>query len=266
MKGVLSMTAIQEAFEKAGLKPRDVEFDRAIAVYLNSGGTIEGVRERVEVAAKRMPVMDHGAVARQSQFLNVQTRQQAEDVRGHPSVVSDDLSVNASPSSPVEDGGGQTRIASDGHAELAPPSSSPSAGADHFDHAQKSHSALVSFSDSPIAGGESHHAAAPKRQLKHALPASEPSAAYLKAAGEYRLQAARNALYRHKTSNGAWWGDVHPYEVVGMTRDNIRGMALMSACGPLNPKQMQMTFAQLLKPDQAEIAMNKAEKDLVNVA
>jgi hypothetical protein len=265
MKGVLSMTAIQEAFEKAGLKPRDVEFDRAIAVYLNSGGTIDEARDRVDLAAKRMPVMDHGEIARQSQVLNVQPRQTSEDVRGHPFVVSNGPSVNASPSSPVEDGGGQTLIASDGHAELAPPSSS-NRGQEAIADVPSRATILVPPAGEPSAGGESHHAVAPKRQSKHALPASEPSAAYLKAAGEYRLQAARNALYRHKTSNGAWWGDVHPYEVVGMTRDNIRGMALMSACGPLNPKQMQMTFAQLLKPNQAEIAMEKADKELVNVA
>jgi len=50
-----------------------------------------------------------------------------------------------------------------------------------------------------------------------------------------------------------------------MARDTIRGTALMAAAGALNAKQMQMTFSQLLAPKLAEIAMDKADKELANV-
>lgn len=52
------MTAFSAAFSKAGLDTRDVEFDIAIAKYLNSGGTIDGMRSRIDVAAQRMPDVD----------------------------------------------------------------------------------------------------------------------------------------------------------------------------------------------------------------
>jgi hypothetical protein len=264
MSKVMNMTAIAEAFEKAGLKPRDVAFDRAIAIYLNSGGTIDDARHRVEAAAKRMPGMDLISCAANGQSSGVQTRQQADD-GGAARDVPQGQNTPASPSSPVEDGGGHPGCVSNDQRSAVSPSSSSSAGVDQIVYAPESQGPSVSSSANPNPGGGGQALGAHKSQTTVVSPASEPSPSYLKAAGESRLQAARSILYRYTTSTGKFWGDIHPYEVGSMTRDHLRGIALMSALGPLNPRQMKMTFSQLMTPKQAQIAMEKADKELVNV-
>ncbi len=48
-------TRFSAAFAKAGLRLEDVEFDRAIALYLNKGGTIERAHARIDLAAEKLP-------------------------------------------------------------------------------------------------------------------------------------------------------------------------------------------------------------------
>lgn len=48
------MSALAEKLKGAGIHPRDVAADLAIAKYLNSGGTIDGLQARLDVAAARM--------------------------------------------------------------------------------------------------------------------------------------------------------------------------------------------------------------------
>lgn len=105
------MSAMQQAFENAGLTPRDNELDRAIAKYLNSGGTIEGAQARLNVAAARMPGMSHAARASDGLITVAQTRQPVEDVRGHSLSVRENQTVTASPSSSNRGGEGHDDLA-----------------------------------------------------------------------------------------------------------------------------------------------------------
>ncbi len=63
----MAQTALGAALERVGIRAELVEFDKAIAKLLNSGGTIDDARERVEMVAKRLTVGDrvtpapHGA-------------------------------------------------------------------------------------------------------------------------------------------------------------------------------------------------------------
>lgn len=234
-------TIMQRAFEIAGMSPADAAFNKAIALYLNSGGTIERARAWLDAAAARMPGMSHGPIVSNDHQTNAQTRQPVEDARGQCAVVDKDQIANALPSSSNRGGGDQSN------------------------GAQKSQPRIVSPVREPNHEPEAD-VVMPAKATPPLPPAREPSPAYLKAAGESRREAARNILYRFKTSDGKYWGDVTPNEGIGVRRDGIRHMALMSACGKLNEKQMEMPYAQLLTPERAQIAMDKADKELVNVA
>jgi hypothetical protein len=99
------MTALMEAFKVAGLSQADVAFDTAIARYLNSGGTIERARARLDVAAARMPARDHCGYAQDSQPEDVPNRQPVED-GGANDLMPQGQSVAASPSSSNRGGEG----------------------------------------------------------------------------------------------------------------------------------------------------------------
>lgn len=75
----MTATKLGEALMDAGIHPRDVAADLAIAKYLNSGGTIEGFQNRINVAAARMPGMGHSSIAGNGQIACAQTRQPVED-------------------------------------------------------------------------------------------------------------------------------------------------------------------------------------------
>jgi hypothetical protein len=92
------MSALAEAFFKAGLHPRDAAFDVALTKYINSGGTFAGARERID-AAERM------------------------SGRGHYCPVSDDQTARAPTRQPVEDGEAVPRLPDNGPGDYAPPSS-----------------------------------------------------------------------------------------------------------------------------------------------
>ena len=163
-------------------------------------------------------------------------------------------------------GEGQMPRASDGHDDHADARQQVE-GEEAGRSLPQGHSRNAS-SPSSNRGGEGHtEDARTMSQTNSALPVREPSASYLKTLGEERKAIARSVLYEVRTSDGKWWGDIHPYEVSGMARDHIRGTALMSALGPLNSRQMKMTFGELFKPhsEQAKIAMDKADEELRNV-
>ena len=101
----------------------------------------------------------------------------------------------------------------------------------------------------PIASGRGHLDSA-KGQPLTASPAREPSEAYLRAAAQSRLETARTALYLHKTSDGRWWGDVHPREFAGMMRDGKIAEACTRVFGPFSAKQMGMKLGELLNDKQ----------------
>jgi hypothetical protein len=114
-----------EALADAGIHPRDVEFDIAIAKYLNSGGTIEGALARLNAAAARMPGMGQAASAYECHLTDAQTRQQVEDGGAIP-VEPQGQSAVALSSSSTPDREGHIRGANLGHLPAAQPVREPS--------------------------------------------------------------------------------------------------------------------------------------------
>ncbi len=277
------MTQFEDGFRKAGLPRHENDFSLALARFLNSGGTIERAFAIVDAAAIKMGKSGQSSRVQQDQNLYADLSRPTPS-EGHPLAVQQDqirvadarqsmpnadqrYCVHQDPCSAVSVGRplpeGQGRPvqqdqtpAADGHpipseGHLPPAHQGPSKGAN---------------AGKPIASTEGHNAGAQQGQRPVAPVAREPSEAYRKAMGESRRQAAQSILYRYTTSEGKFWGDVKPYEVGTMMRDSLRGQHLMTACGALNPKQMKMTFAELLRPEQARIAMEKADKELINAA
>lgn len=73
------MTAIEEAMKKAGLHPRLVEFDKAIAKLLNSGGTIAEGQARLDIAATRMSGAAKNVVPSPGRLETATSRQPDDD-------------------------------------------------------------------------------------------------------------------------------------------------------------------------------------------
>jgi hypothetical protein len=106
------MSALAEAFFKAGLHPRDAAFDVALTKYINSGGTFAGARERID-AAELMSGRGHVSdVAISGRGADAPTRQ------------------------PVEDGGACLRLPDSGRPADAQPSSFNRGGEGLPSHAQ----------------------------------------------------------------------------------------------------------------------------------
>jgi hypothetical protein len=104
-KGDAVMTSIAEQLQRSGVNPRDVQFDIAIARYLNSGGTIAGAQARLDLAAARMPGDGHSILAAQAAMPDMPfSRQPVEGVRGQRDHASSHPEA-ASPPSSHRDGG-----------------------------------------------------------------------------------------------------------------------------------------------------------------
>lgn len=114
-----------EALKVAGVNQRDVDFDIAIAKYLNSGGTIVGALARVNVAAARMSGMGHGQSAEAGHEDRAQTRQQVEG--GEAIAVAPKGHIMAASTPSFNRGGdGQEIGAQSRHKQLAVPVREPS--------------------------------------------------------------------------------------------------------------------------------------------
>jgi hypothetical protein len=243
--------SMKEALKIAGKS--DIENDVLIAIskYLNLGGTCARLQELVVMAIDRHPKPKPGGGLSRPVQQDQEKRQQDQE--------------RAAPTRPPVPGGSHDIPATHGSQPGTVSVGEPVAGEASQNVPRRGQDQAAPSRD-PITSGGGLPKTAKQGQCMTAPAACEPSPSYVIAAGESRRQAARSILYRYKTSTGKWWGDVHPYEVGGMQRDSIRGMALFSACGPLNPKQMRMTFGQLLNHEQSEIAMKKADKEYINVA
>lgn len=226
---------MKHAFEKAGLPPRDNEFLLAIAKYLNSGGTIERCHALVDQVAAKMGKVGQTTVA-----------------------LSQKIDADLPQPTPSK---GQACRAQQGH--MDPANARPPLPAGQGPPAHQGQN--TNANGQPNASGKAKPSA-PVRAKFIPPPVREPSEARIAAMEQAKRKAAHSILYRYRTSDRRFWGDVHAYEVGTMMRDSIRGQALLSACGALNDLQMRMTFAELLKPNQAKLAMEKADRELVNVA
>jgi len=111
------MSALKDRLSAAGLRPELVAFDRALALFLNNGGTIAEARARVEAAAERMPGGGQFRDAEEGQMVFASARRQDGDAadahvpKGHSSGAA----------SPHEPGRGHAKAAEQGQKESAAP-------------------------------------------------------------------------------------------------------------------------------------------------
>ena len=120
----MTQTALGAALVRAGIPPEDVEFDIAIARYINLGGTIARALVRLDAAAARMPGM--GQYEKANSFGRVvvaHDRQQIED-SGHSYFVSSDAEPRM-PKSSSSRGGDSLNSRADGLTKIAIPVSEP---------------------------------------------------------------------------------------------------------------------------------------------
>lgn len=119
------MTALSEAFSKVGVRPEDVEFDRAIAKYLNSGGSISRALARLNIAAARMSGVGHSHGSQQEGHRqSAQTRQPVEDGEANKTV-SNGQKKGAPSSSSNRGGEGLCAVAKSGQSGCAFPVREP---------------------------------------------------------------------------------------------------------------------------------------------
>lgn len=102
------MTAMQAAFERAGFSTREAGLLRALAQYINNGGTIDRAHELVDYAASQNAGKGHRGRAEQGHLTPAQSRHPNGDGVGHLLAAREGQPVAARPS-PA--GQGHTRTA-----------------------------------------------------------------------------------------------------------------------------------------------------------
>jgi hypothetical protein len=141
-----------------------------------------------------------------------------------------------------------------------PPARDPIPGEDHTSCADDGRSTRV-LAWNPTAAAAAIDAV-PVRAHSRSLPGRDPTPGFIRATIATNQAIARSILDRVTTTDGRLWGDVRPYEISGMQRDAIRGMALLSVCGSLDDRQTKMTFRELISPKLAAQAFENANKEL----
>jgi hypothetical protein len=224
-----------DALAIAGYHPRDVEVDIAIAKYLNSGGTIDGLQARVNIAAARMPGMGHSDVVRNDRAFDAQTRQPVED-GGANSGVPQGQVTRAPSSSSNHDERGPSGNAADGHVTLSP-------------------SRRV-----PGRGGEGQTSFVTSDHSSRALPVREPSRTERGLSSIKLVQSTiqKGLLELRKTADGRAWGSIGWHELDGMDRDGAIARLIKSGVNP--PKNQHAELRSFLTNKQFEEICNAAKK------
>ncbi len=115
------MTAMLDAFIKAGWKPAHYVFGTAVVRLIQSGGTFAKARELVDAVEKLMSGKGHLIPASDGQRERAQPRHTLEDAAGQGTLASDGQGIDARPSSSDRGGRGHGLAASDGQSLTAPP-------------------------------------------------------------------------------------------------------------------------------------------------
>lgn len=273
------MTAISDAFARAGLTRIDYEAATAALRFINSGGSREAWMQAFDRASASKRSKDHSTVARDGQFETVPASPPKPSEGQCPSV-GDDHRRLADARPPITSG--QTGNAQSGHAVAAAGDSIPAVGHDDTAHLGR---AYVADSGKPILGeGQNDRVGndqmvdantqkpitsgaadftLPKKAKPSVPPAREPTQRYLNAMAESRRATAKVQLELLKTSNGVPWGSIRPREFVGMIRDGHMAWAIKEAFGPFNPKQENMELREFLPDAVFRKAITLAESNHV---
>lgn len=192
----MASTQFAEKFRAAGVLSRDVVFRRAIALYLNNGGTVESARRIIDDIAGEM-----GGEG-QSGF-------------------SDVGQVAVSNAALQNDDGGDRFMSAEVANTPVFPSSSPNSSAGQGLNSDKD---TVRFPDAATQrdrAGQCHLSA-----KASALAPSPVSPSYIGAARKASVQVARSILDSYKVRDGRSIGDVTFGELDKMRRDGLMDASL----------------------------------------
>lgn len=258
------MTAISDAFARAGLTRIDYEAATAALRFINSGGSREAWMQAFDRASASKRSKDHSTVARDGQFETVPASP-PKPSEGQCLSVGDDHHRLADARPPIT-GGQHSGVQQDrmanaagdsipavGHdkcAQEGPPSDAeggkPVLGGGQNDRVGNDQM-VDANARKPITSGAA--VSSVSRKTASAMPpAREPTQRYVNAIAESRRATAKVQLELLKTSNGVPWGSIRPREFVGMIRDGHMAWAIKEAFGPFNPKQENMELREFL-PD-----------------
>jgi hypothetical protein len=228
-----------EALTAAGYHPRDVEFDLAIAKYLNSGGAINGMISRIHVAAARMPGMGQASSA---------------DNIGHAPV--------AQTRQPVEDGGAVSKMPQ-GQANYAPSSSSHHDERGRHSDAGNGQNDLAPSRRVPDRGGEGQGLGASLvGQGRTALPAATSSRTErgLSSIALVQHTIQKGLLQLRKTADGRAWASIKWHELYGMRGDGGIADLILKRANP--PKDKSAELITILSNKQFVEIVDDAQKQI----
>lgn len=228
-----TQTAMGAAFAKVGLRPEDIEFDRAIALYLNNGGTIARAHERIERAAEHLPE-GHVAGAHHGQVL-VADRQTNLPRGGQATRVDSGQSAFAAERENSLLGEGQAAFA-DGHPENA-------------------------LSQQPQADGQGQPLHADSHQIcAQPVRDRDPSEGQVVAMAKVRAEMAKSIFDRVKTSTGRAWGNVNYRDLDELAGDGQFAVMLKNYIGSIRGNERYKTIRELITPLQFHALLRKAGK------
>ena len=226
-----TQTAMGAAFAKVGLRPEDIEFDRAIALYLNNGGTIARAHERIDRAAEHLPE-GHIENADNDQ-LERADRQTNLPQGGHCSDADNGHSLCAAERETSLLGEGH-RPTADGHAERA-------------------------LSQQPEADGQGQKSLADGHNVD-APPVRDPSEGQVVAMAKVRAEMAKSIFDRVKTSTGRAWGNVNYRDLDELAGDGQFAVMLKNYIGSIRGNERYKTIRELITPLQFHALLRKAGK------
>ena len=216
----MSDTALGAAFKRTGIRPEIVEFDKAITKLLNSGGTIEDARERVEAAAARLPPEADPRVPKGHQMLA--SAGQPQFAGGAFAHVPQGQLEGAPSRQPKGDAGDHRAVASDRQTVNVPPSP-------------------------PTRDGAGHRTPADKAMRGITCPAREPSALQTEADIASRVRTL-SVFDRELTHTGRRWGNVTYRELDSMREDGDIADAVKAHIGSLRGEDRHKPVRDLMTP------------------
>lgn len=230
-------TLLSARLQSAGLRVEDIAFDRAVALYLNSGGTIERARARLEVAAERMRGKGQlgGADNGRAEFADPVLSDPLH--RGHESY-ADNSQTQRAPMQRNETLGEGPIEDADGRLPAANTQQPQADGMDQITDAVTGHLAFVS-------------------------PVREPSIAQIAARSKVKEDIALSVFDREKTRTGQMWGNVYYRELDQFVVDADIAQAVKSYIGHIRGDDRYKMIRELMTPRQFAILLSKirAEKN-----
>lgn len=231
-------TLLGARLQSAGVRAEDVAFDRAIALYLNSGGTIERARARLEYVAWRM----RG--------------------RGQSQCADNGQAGVADPALPDPLYGGQDSVADDGQRLRASMQRTETLGEGRGTGVDNGQSASANTQQSN-ADGMGQNVAVVIGHERCVPLVREPSIAQIAAVSKAKEAVALSVFDREITRTGQMWGNVVYRDLDQFVVDADIAQAVKSYIGHIRGNDRHKMIRELMSPRQFSQLLSRvrAEKN-----